>query len=151
MNRVLSSQYRAEIAISPSRRSQSQHRAAPPISLFLDLPIPFESSLIVVAPRRSRSRLRANRDLAFAPIAISHPDRTFRLHRRTQSPDHAFDFVEIAPQDRAETAPIAPIALRSQRNGWVLMNLTRFDEFFLIGFCFCVCLLRNGIIYLFGS
>ena len=47
---------------------------------------------------------------------------------------------------------MAPIALRLQlRNGWVLMNLTGFDEFFLVGFCFCVYLLRNGIIYLFGS
>ena len=26
-----------------------------------------------------------------------------------------------------------------------------FDEFFLVGFCFCVYLLRNGIIYLFGN
>ena len=64
----------------------------------------------------------------------SHPDCTLRLSRRTQSPDHAFNFTEIAPQDRTETAPIA---LRSQlRNGWVLMNLTGFDEFFLLGFVF---------------
>ena len=31
-------------------------------------------------------------------------------------------------------------------------NLIGFDEFFLVGFCFfCIYLLRNGIIYLFGS
>ena len=54
--------------------------------------------------------------------------------------------------DGTEMTPIALIALRSQlRNGWVLMNLTGFDEFFFVGFCFCVYLLRNGIIYLFGS
>ena len=51
-------------------------------------------------------------------------NRTLQLHRRTQSPDHAFVFAEIAPQDCTETAPIA---LRSQlRNGWVLMDLTGF-------------------------
>ena len=77
------------------------------------------------------------------------PNRILQLHWRTQSPDHTFDFTEITPQDRTETAPIA---LRSQlRNGWVLMNLTGFGEFFLVGFCFCVYLLRNGIIYLFRS
>ena len=107
----------APIAILPSRQSRSQHRAArsctqivaplhaaPPISLFLDLPLPFEPGLIVAAPHR------ANRDLVFAPIVIAAPRRA-----------------------------IAPIALRSQlRNGWVLMNLTGFDDFFLVGFCFCV-------------
>ena len=32
------------------------------------------------------------------------------------------------------------------------LNLTGFDEFFLVGFCFfCIYLLKNGIIYLFGS
>ena len=78
-----------------------------------------------------------------------HPDRTLRLRRRTQSPGHAFDFAEIAPQDRTK---MAPIALRSQlSNGWVLMNLIGFDEFFLVGFCSCVYLLKNCIINLFGS
>ena len=50
----------------------------PPISLFLDLPFPFELSLIVVAPRRSPSRLRVDRDcstvsrdLAFASVVRS--------------------------------------------------------------------------------
>ena len=63
-------------------------------------------------------------------------------------------------QDGTETAPIA---LSSQlRNGWVFMNLTWFDDFFfswvlmnLIGFDefdqICVYLLKNCIIYLFGS
>ena len=78
-----------------------------------------------------------------------HPDRTLWLHRRTQSPGHAFDFAEIAPQDCTK---MAPIALRSQlSNGWVLMNLIGFDEFFLVGFCSCVYLLKNCIINLFGS
>ena len=109
----------APIAILPSRQSRSQHRAArsctqiaaphhaaPPISLFLDLLLPFEPGLIVAAPHRT------------ALIAIS------------------------------------PLRRSQLRNGWVLMNLTGFDEFFFIGFFFffpCVYLLRNGIIYLFGS
>ena len=34
---------------------------------------------------------------------------------------------------------------------WIWPYLTGFDEFFLVGFCFCVYLLRNCIIYLFRS
>ena len=74
---------------------------------------------------------------------------------------HVFDFADFAPFDFVDFARLrlcrdgtemAPIALRSQlRNCWVLMNLTGLDEFFLVGFCFCVYLLRNDIIYLFGS
>ena len=98
--------------------------------------------------RRSTSTLNRTLWLRQQQLQIA-PNRILQLHWRTQSPDHTFDFTEITPQDRTETAPIA---LRSQlRNGWVLMNLTEFDEFFLVGFCFCVYLLRNGIIYLFES
>ena len=73
----------------------------------------------------------------------------------------SFDFAgEPRAQITHSTSPrshprIALIALRSQlRNGWVLMNLIGFDQIwwiFFVGFCFCVYLLRNGIIYLFGS
>ena len=46
-----------------------------PISLFLDLPLPFEPSLIVAASRQLRSRLRVDRDRSTAPIAIIAPHR----------------------------------------------------------------------------
>ena len=82
----------------------------------------------------------------------SHPDHTLRLRRRTQRPGshtfdfadfarlrlrrdrtpglHVFDFTDFAPFDFVDFAH-----LRSWlRNGWVLMNLTGFDEFFLVGF-----------------
>ena len=125
------------------------------------------------------SQYRADRDLAFASIAIAAPHGTVNLslswssspfwigsdHRSTAPRDLAprshpsTSPVNLEPRSRirlrrdcTKTAPIAPIALRLQlRNGWVLINLTGFDEFFLVGFCFCVYLLRNGIIYLFGS
>ena len=74
--------------------------------------------------------------------------------RRYHTPgSHAFDFADFARlRLRRDGTETALIALRSQlRNGWVLMNLTGFDEYFLVGFCFCVYLLRNDIIYLFGS
>ena len=119
---------------------------------------------IKIAPR-SRHEPKSPFDFDFK----SHPDRTpstlprsrpriahLQLRQQTQKPgSHAFDFAGFANlrlrRDRIETAPITPIALRSQlRNGWVLMNLTGFDELFFVGFCFCV-YLRNGIIYLFGS
>ena len=105
--------------------------------------------------------------------STSTSNRTLQLHRRTQSPE-PFDFAVplrlwIAPRSNPLTSLANPeprsclqlcrdrtkttlIALRSQlRNCWVLMNLTGFDEFFFVGFCFCVYLLRNCIIYLFGS
>ena len=74
--------------------------------------------------------------------------------RRDHTPgSHVFDFADFARlRLRRDGTETALIALRSQlRNGWVLMNLTGFDEFFLVGFCFYVYLLRNDIIYLFGS
>ena len=81
----------------------------------------------------------------------------------------------ITPQDHTETAPIAlrshpritqdrtdlsfPIWCRHPPLILIYLslslpsslNLTGFDEFFLVGFCFYVYLLRNGIIYLLGS
>ena len=102
-----------------------------------------EPSLIVVVLRRSRSCLRTDHDRSTALRDLAP-----RSHLST-SPANPEPRSRIRlRRDRTETAPIA---LRSQRNGWVLMNLTGFDEFFLDGFCFCVYLLRNGIIYLFGS
>ena len=94
----------------------------------------------------------------------SHPDRTLRLCRRTQSLGlHAFNFPDFAPFDLsnftrlqlrstslANPEPrIAPITLRSQlRNGWVLMNLTEFDEFFFCWVLF-LCLSIEKWYYIF--
>ena len=87
----------------------------------------------------------------------SHPDRTLRLCQWTQSPDHAFDFAEIAPQDRTDHTEIASITpqdrtettlrsfpIRCRRPPLILiylslslpssLNLTKFDEFFWLGF-----------------
>ena len=83
----------------------------------------------------------------------SHPRIALRRHRSHRSHRDGTDRTEIAPHSRTETAPIA---LRSHRSLsfpiWCRRPpLTEFDEFFLVGFCFCVYLLRNCIIYLFGS
>ena len=123
---------------------------------------------------RERSHPERDRTQSLEPFDFkSHSDRTLRLCWRTQSPE-PFDFAVplrlwIAPRSNPLTSLANPeprsclqlcrdrtkttlIALRSQlRNCWVLMNLTGFDEFFFVGFCFCVYLLRNCIIYLFGS
>ena len=133
-----------EREIAPKERSNPEPRA-----------LRLRTLRLCCLTERSNQTQIAPREIAGEPRALRFRRSTERLHRTerdrrwTQSLDHAFDFVEIAPQDRTE---MAPIALRLQlRNGWVLMNLTGFDEFFLVGFCFCVYLLRNGIIYLFGS
>ena len=97
-------------------------------------------------PRASTSRHepRSSFDFDFE----SHPNHTIWLRRRTQRPgSHTFDFADFAPfdfadfarlrlrRDGTETTLISSIALRSRlRNGWVLMNLIGFDEFFLVGF-----------------
>ena len=87
-------------------------------------------------PETSRHEPRLPFDFDFE----SHPDRTLWLRRWTQRPgSHAFDFANFAHhrlhQDGIKTGPITPIELRSRlRNGWVLMNLTGFDEYFLVGF-----------------
>ena len=74
--------------------AQLSSQFVPPISLFLDLTFPFELSLIVAALRRSRSRLRIDRDCSTASIMIaalrcvispSPPSRDLAF-RRTQSP-----------------------------------------------------------------
>ena len=89
--------------------------------------------------------------------STSHPstslfDFNFKSHPSTSPTNPEPKSRLRLRRDRTETAPIAPITLRSQlRNCWVLMNLTGFYKFFLVGFCFCVYLLRNGIIYLFGN
>ena len=92
---------------------------APPISLFLDLPLPFEPGLIVAALCQSRSHLRADRDLTFLSIAIAAP-------RRAISPSPL-------PRDLAFRRTQSPFSLPSS------LNLTGFDDIFF-GFCFCFCI-----------
>ena len=92
-------------------------------------------------PETSRHKPRSPFDFDFE----SHPNHTLWLRRRTQRPgSHTFDFADFAPFNFADFARLrlrwdgtetTPIALRSRlRNGWVLMNLTGFDELFLVGF-----------------
>ena len=52
------------------------------------------------------------------------PSTSQTSHPSTLPTSHAFNFVEMAP---------IALSLRL-RNGWVLINLTRFDEFFFVGF-----------------
>ena len=104
---------------------------------------------------RERDRTQSPKPFDFAPFNFAVRLRlriTPRSHPSTSSANPEPRSRLQLCRDCTEMAPIALIALRSQlRNGWVLMNLTGFDEFFFVGFCFCVYLLRNGIIYLFGS
>ena len=104
---------------------------------------------------RERDRTQSPKPFDFAPFNFAVRLRlriTPRSHPSTSSANPEPRSRLQLCRDCTEMAPIALIALRSQlRNGWVLMNLTEFDEFFFVGFCFCVYLLRNGIIYLFGS
>ena len=116
-----------------------------------------------IAPR-SRHEPRAQSPSTLHPSTSSfdfdfelHPDRTLRLRRWTQSPgSHTFYFAEITPQDRTDCTP------GSHRDGtnrteiaiekW--LGFDEFDRIWWIFFgwvCFCVYLLRNGIIYLFAS
>ena len=81
----------------------------------------------------------------------SHLDCTLRLHRQTQSLDHAFNFVEIAPRWHRSHWSHWDRNWEMVGFRWIWPYLTGFDEFFLVGFCFCVYLLRNCIIYLFRS
>ena len=109
-----------------------------------------------IAPREIAGEPRAQSPLTSHPSTSpfdfdfeSHPNRTLWLHRRTQSPNQTFDFAEIAPKDRTE---MAPIALRSQlRNGWVLMNLARFDRIWWIffGWVLFLCLSTEKWYYIF--
>ena len=129
--------------------------------------------------KRERERSHLERDRTQSPFAVRlrlriaprlHWERSLaNLEPFDFSPFDFTDFTRLRlRQDGTKTAPIAP-SLRL-RNGWVLMNLTGFDEFFLVGFWWiwpdlinffwlgfdefdriCVYLLRNCIIYLFGS
>ena len=132
----------------PDSRAKRERERSHPKRDRTQSPEPFDFAPFDFAGKPRALQLRTLRLCCLT----STSNHTLRLRQQTQSPNHAFDFAKIAPQDRTETAPIAPITLRSQlRNCWVLMNLTGFDNFFFVGFCFCVYLLRNGIIYLFGN
>ena len=78
----------------------------------------------------------------------STSNHTHWLRRRTQRPGSSFDF-DFVGTDHTDRIKF------QLRNSWVLMNLTGFDEFFWLGFDefnqICVNLLKNCIIYLFGS
>ena len=116
-----------------------------------------------IAPRLHWERSLANPE----PRALWL--HTLRLHHSTLTSNRT----QIAPFDftgepRAQIKPLTSlrlhprIALRWHQSHWdrnwemvgfwwIWPDLTGFNEFFLVGFCFYVYLLRNGIIYLFGS
>ena len=84
---------------------------------------------------RDRAKHRANRNLALAPIAIA------------RSVDRDLAFVPIAI-----SRGIAPIAASHRTQSPLSvpssLNLTRFDDFFFLGFV-CVSVLRNEWYYIF--
>ena len=124
-----------------------------------------------IAPRPRHEPRAQSLSTSYPSTSPMNPEpRAIRLHTlRLRHLTSTSNRTQIAPFDFAgepraqithstssrlhsRIAPRRHQSHRSQlRNGWVLMNLTRFDEFFLVGFCFCVYLLKNGIIYLFGS
>ena len=102
-----------------------------------------------------------------SPDHATNPKPRSHLRLRRDHTDHT-EIAPIAPQDRTETTPIAPRShqslsfpdLVSPSSVDTNLSLTLSSFFsqldriwwiFLVGFCFCVYLLRNGIIYLFGS
>ena len=91
----------------------------------------FPDSRVKTKRERERGKYHAF-DFDFAPITLRS-----RLRLRT----NCIEIAPIAPQDR--------IDLSLSRSGAAVPCW--FDEFFLVGFCFCVYLLRNCIICLFGS
>ena len=105
-----------------------------------------------------RSRLQHCRDRTPG----SHRDCTNRTDHTPGSHRDGTNRTEIAPQDCIEIAPISlfpdlvpPSSVDTDLSLTIPSFFSQFDQiwwiFFFVGFCFCVYLLRNGIIYLFGS
>ena len=93
---------------------------APPISLFLDLPLPFELGLIVAASCLSRSRLRIDRDRSTALIAIAVPRHV-----------------------------ISPLVEPSCLSLFLLLSIwPDLMIFFFSGFCLCFCIEEWMILYI---
>ena len=101
---------------------------------------------------RERDRTQSPKPFDFAPFNFAVRLRlriTPRLHPSTSSANPEPRSCLQLCRDRTEMAPIALIALRSQlRNGWVLMNLTGFDEFFFCWVLF-LCLSIEKWYYIF--
>ena len=132
-----------------------------PCQLVKSFPFPFYLQII------SGITYSSHTPLTYAPTSTLH---TVRRQAPAAQPSQARQAsVRFAPRLHPR---IALIALRSHRSLSFLiwcrrplliliylslslpssLNLIRFDDFFLVGFCFfCVYLLRNDIIYLFGS
>ena len=103
-----------------------------------------------IAPKeRSNPEPRALRLCTFRLRCLtSTSNHTLRLRQQTQSPDHAFDFAEIAPRRHRSHRSHWDRNWEIVGFWWIWLDLI---IFFFVGFCFCVYLLRNGIIYLFGN
>ena len=124
--------------ITPARKERERGRRESPLPATHKLRLRWQprdfAPQTQIAVRLRRLTSTSNRtqiaplDFAGEPRGQDRMPSTSQTSHPLTSPTlHAFDF--------AEMAPIAPIALSSQlRNGWVLMNLTGFDEFFLVGF-----------------
>ena len=97
----------------------SSSQFAPPISLFLDLPLPFEPGLIVAALCRSRSHLRVDRDRSTAPIAIAVPHRV-----------------------------ISPLVEPSRLSLFLLLSIWPDLMIFFSGFCLCFYIEEWMILYI---
>ena len=127
----------------------------------------FTSNHFRTHAQRERQRSHPNHATNPEPRALQL--RTLRLCRSTSTLNRTqitpFDFAreprsQITPSTSSRSHPkIAPRRHQSHwdhnwemvRFRWIWPYLTGFDEFFLVGFCFCVYLLRNCIIYLFRS
>ena len=149
----------------PDSRAKGE-RDRTQITPWTQSPEPFDFTVrlrLWIAPRSHPSTSPVNpelRALRLRTLQLRHSTST--LNRTQIAP---FDFVgepraQITPSTSSRSHPkIAPRQHQSHwdRNWeivgfrWIWPYLTGFDEFFLVGFCFCVYLLRNGIIYLFRS
>ena len=137
-------------------RSHPDHATNPLTSLFFELnkiqlwlrlriaPRSHPSTLSVNPEPKSRLRLRRDHTLG---SHRSHWDRTSGSHRddidRTEITPISL-FLDLVPPSSVDTE--LSLTLSS-----FFSQLDRIWWIFLVGFCFCVYLLRNGIIYLFGS
>ena len=135
-----------EREITPRERSNSKPRA-----LWLRIALKSHPSTLLANPEPRALRLRW-RTQSLEPFDFAVPLRLWIAPRSNPLTSLANPEPRSCLQLCRDRTKTTLIALRSQlRNCWVLMNLTEFDEFFFVGFCFCVYLLRNCIIYLFGS
>ena len=115
----------------------------------------FLDSRVKTKRERERERERKISCLRLR-LCIDHieitPSTSHQLHR-DRTPGSNRDGTDCTPWSHRNSTDRTPGSHRSLSFPiWCRRPpLTGFDEFFLVGFCFCVYLLRNCIICLFGS